>query len=251
MADEYGRNPKTGKLNWRFRKFGNSPANLLIEKGRDKLGLRSIFNPNKGVKTASAKSIDEAKRLKRATLQRKHHEKWLQKIDIHKTYETYPETWRDFTKAENLKLRRGSQEAGKHRPLPNTTKFHKTAGGMEAIQGKVVQKAKTTGTFSKDTLSGMTKKGAASFARGQNYAQMGGLEDDQIIHEVSKARMRDKAALPKVQTKGKKTLLTNQRVKSKGGGKSGGGGGGKWGWIRRAINRPSSPWSLLKNDKNY
>jgi len=51
----YGRDPKTGRLNWRFRKFGNSPANLLIEKGRDKLGLRSIFNPNKGVKTASAK----------------------------------------------------------------------------------------------------------------------------------------------------------------------------------------------------
>ncbi len=46
MADEYGygRNPKTGRLNWRFRTFGNSPLNMLIEKGRDKIGLRSLYN---------------------------------------------------------------------------------------------------------------------------------------------------------------------------------------------------------------
>ena len=193
---------------------------------------------------------DEAKRLRRATLQRKHHEKWLQKIDIQKAgYETYPETWRDFTKAENLKLRRGSQEAGKYRPLPNTTKFYKTAGGMEAIQGKVIKDAKAAGTFSKDTLGGLTRKGAARFARNQIHAEMGGLDDDQIIHEVAKSRKRDKAALPKVQTKGKKSLLTNQKVKSRGGGKSGG-GGGKFGIINRALGG-KSPWSLLKSNKNY
>jgi len=193
---------------------------------------------------------EEAKRLRRAILQRKYHENWLQKIKTQKAgYESYPETWKDFTKVQNLKLRQGSQEAGKYRPLPNTTKFYKTAGEMEAIQGKVIQKTKAANTFSKDTLSGMTKKGAASFARGQNYAQMGGLEDDQIIHEVSKARMRDRAALPKVQTKGKKSLLTKQSVKRKGGGKSGGGGGGKWGGMFKG--RGGSPWNLLKNDKSF
>ena len=193
---------------------------------------------------------EEAKRLRRATLQRKHHERFLTRIKLDKHDMIFPQTWRDFTRAENLKLIQGSQETGKHRTLPNTTKFYKTAGEMEAIQGKVIQKAKAAGTFSKDTLSGMTKKGAASFARGQNYAQMGGLEDDQIIHEVSKARMRDRAALPKVQTKGKKSLLTKQPVKSRGGGKSGGGGGGKFGIINRALGG-RSPWSLLRNNKNF
>ena len=56
--------------------------------------------------------------------------------------------------------------------------------------------------------------------------------------------------LSQFQTKGKKSLLTKQSVKSRGGGKSGGGGGGKFGIINRALGG-RSPWSLLKNDKNF
>jgi len=191
----------------------------------------------------------DEKKLRRATLQRKHHENWLQKIKIQKSgYERYPETWRDFTKAENLKLIQGSHEAGKHRTLPNTTKFYRTAGGMDAIQGNVIQKTKAAGTFSKDTLGGLTRKGAARFARSQVHAQMGGLEDDQIIQEVAKSRKRDKAALPKVRTKGKQSLLTKQSTKSKGRGSPG--GGGKFQWIGKIL-RSKSPWSYLRNDKNY
>jgi len=195
-------------------------------------------------KKAGGIMSDKANKLRRVSLQRKYHENWLQKIKNQKLgYERYPETWRDFLKVENLKVRQGSQEAGKHRTLPNTTSFYRTAGEMEAIQGKVIQKAKAKGTFSTSTLAGLTKKGAASFARSQVHAQMGGLEDDQIIQEVAKARMRDRAALPKVQTKGKKSLLTKQPVKRKGGSKPGGvwkGGGGK------RIQNLRSPWELLK-----
>ena len=57
--------------------------------------------------------------------------------------------------------------------------------------------------------------------------------------------------IDKIQKGGIHHDMKGSKSVSKGGGKSGGGGGGKWGWIRRAINRPSSPWSLLKNDKNY
>ena len=51
----------------------------------------------------------------------------------------------------------------------------------------------------------------------------------------------------KYQTKGKKSLLTSQPTKSKGG-KSGGGGGGKWGFFNRMRH---SPWNLLRNDKSF
>ena len=51
----------------------------------------------------------------------------------------------------------------------------------------------------------------------------------------------------KYQTKGKKSLLTNQPTKSKGGGGSPG-GGGKWGWFNRMRH---SPWNLLRNDKSF
>ena len=68
--------------------------------------------------------------------------------------------------------------------------------------------------------------------------------------------------LPQFQTKSKKQLLSNQSVKSKGyiqktkttsttskgGGKSAGGGGGKFG---RSLFGRHSPWSLLRNDKNF
>jgi hypothetical protein len=50
----------------------------------------------------------------------------------------------------------------------------------------------------------------------------------------------------KFQTKGKKTLLTSQPTKSKGGGSPG--GGGKWGWFNRMRH---SPWNILKSDKSY
>tara|TARA_R100000808_G_C2132187_1_gene141182 strand:+ start:1221 stop:1565 length:345 start_codon:yes stop_codon:yes gene_type:complete len=59
----------------------------------------------------------------------------------------------------------------------------------------------------------------------------------------------EKEKLPKLQSKGKTTLLTQQTTRK--GGKSSGGGGGKFGWIRRAIGKSSSPWSLLVTDKNY
>ena len=49
----------------------------------------------------------------------------------------------------------------------------------------------------------------------------------------------------KYQTKGKKSLLTSQPTKSKGGGKSAGGGGGKFGIINRALGG-RSPWHHLK-----
>ena len=51
----------------------------------------------------------------------------------------------------------------------------------------------------------------------------------------------------KYQTKGKKSLLTSQPIKSKGGGKSGG-GGGKWGFFNRMRH---SPWNILRNDKSF
>jgi hypothetical protein len=73
----------------------------------------------------------------------------------------------------------------------------------------------------------------------------------EIYREMEKSQKDKRKLEQKFQTEGKKTLLNQQPTRSKGGGKSGGGGGGKWGWIRRAINRPSSPWSLLKSDKNY
>ena len=59
----------------------------------------------------------------------------------------------------------------------------------------------------------------------------------------------EKEKLPRLQSQGKTTLLTNQTTR-KGGGKSGG-GGGKFGWIRRMVNRPASPFSLLRTDKNF
>ena len=200
---------------------------------------------------------------KRYDLKRTYHENWMYRIKAQKSHETFPKTWRDFTKNENLKLIRGSHEAGKHRPLPNTTKFYKTAGEMEAIQQSFIKRT-PQGKVDKESLSGMTRQGAARFARGQLYGDVGGLDDDQIVHEVSKARMRDKAGLPKVQSKGKTKLLQKQSTRSlltkdlktkkptsvKGGGGSPG-GGGKFGWIRRALHRPASPWSLLKSNKNY
>lgn len=49
-----------------------------------------------------------------------------------------------------------------------------------------------------------------------------------------------------LQSEGKTSLLNQQTTRSKGGG-----GGGKFGWIKRAINRPATPYSLLKTDKNF
>jgi len=72
------------------------------------------------------------------------------------------------------------------------------------------------------------------------------------IRQAMEQNQKEKRKISaKLQSEGKSSLLNQQPTRSKGGGKSGGGGGGKWGWIRRAINRPSSPWSLLKSDKNY
>ena len=142
MADEYGygRDPKTGRLNWRFRTLGDSPFNMLIEKGRDKLGLRSVYN------VGGLGGRDD------------------------------PKSERNIKKSQKL------QEVNKK------------------IQ--VLEQKKAS------LKSEMTKVA--------NY-----------------------------QTKGKKTLLTNQPVKSKGGGKSAGGGGGKYGIINRALGG-RSPWHHLK-----
>ena len=45
--------------------------------------------------------------------------------------------------------------------------------------------------------------------------------------------------------------ITKPTTRSKGGGRSAGGGGGKFGWIRGALSRPGSPWSLLRTNKNF
>ena len=65
----------------------------------------------------------------------------------------------------------------------------------------------------------------------------------------SEARQRqaNKKKVGQFQTTGKKTLLTSQPTKSKGGGGSPG-GGGKWGWFNRMRH---SPWNLLRNDKSF
>ena len=56
--------------------------------------------------------------------------------------------------------------------------------------------------------------------------------------------------MDKIQKGGIHHDMQGSKSISKGGGKSGG-GGGKFGWIRRMVNRPASPWSLLKTDKNF
>ncbi len=66
---------------------------------------------------------------------------------------------------------------------------------------------------------------------------------------MKKAQKEKQVTNQKYQTKGKRSLLTEQPTR-KGGGKSGGGGGGKWGIVNRVLGR-RSPWSLLRNDKNY
>ena len=57
--------------------------------------------------------------------------------------------------------------------------------------------------------------------------------------------------MDKMQKGGIHHAMQGSKSISKGGGKSGGGGGGKFGWIRRALNRPASPWNLLNTDKPY
>ena len=72
---------------------------------------------------------------------------------------------------------------------------------------------------------------------------------DSIKSEMEKNQKQKRMISAKLQSQGKTTLLTNQTTR-KGGGKSGG-GGGKFGWIKRMIHRPASPFSLLKTDKNF
>ena len=70
-------------------------------------------------------------------------------------------------------------------------------------------------------------------------------------HMAQKAKQKQQvrnSVSAKLQSEGKTSLLSKQTTR-KGGGS--GGGGGKWGWIRRMVNRPASPWSLLKTDKNF
>ena len=62
-------------------------------------------------------------------------------------------------------------------------------------------------------------------------------------------RKGEQEKVPQFQTKGKKSLLTKQPVKRKGG-KGSPGGGGKFQWIGKIL-RSKSPWSYLRNDKNY
>ena len=59
---------------------------------------------------------------------------------------------------------------------------------------------------------------------------------------TNRTRKRDQTRVGQFQTTGKKTLLTSQPTKSKGGGKSGG-GGKLWGLN---ILRRRSPWHHLK-----
>ena len=74
---------------------------------------------------------------------------------------------------------------------------------------------------------------------------------DSIKSEMEKSQKEKRKVNAKLQSEGKTSLLNQQTTRSKGGGKSGGGGGGKFGWIKRAINRPATPYSLLKTDKNF
>ena len=82
-----------------------------------------------------------------------------------------------------------------------------------------------------------------------NPLDMADILGDELT-DKSKKTQSDKQKI-RLQSEGKTSLLNQQTTRSKGGGKSGGGGGGKWGWIRRALNRPASPWSLLKTNKNF
>ena len=66
----------------------------------------------------------------------------------------------------------------------------------------------------------------------------------------SRQQEAEKPPLPRLQSEGKTSLLSQPSTRSKGGGKSGG-GGGKFGLIKRMIHRPASPFSLLKTDKNF
>ena len=63
---------------------------------------------------------------------------------------------------------------------------------------------------------------------------------------TNRTRKRDQTRVGQFQTKGKKSLLTSQPTKSKGGGSPG--GGGKWGWFNRMRH---SPWNILRNDKSF
>tara|TARA_Y100000296_G_scaffold37007_1_gene42819 strand:- start:373 stop:1032 length:660 start_codon:yes stop_codon:yes gene_type:complete len=56
--------------------------------------------------------------------------------------------------------------------------------------------------------------------------------------------------MDKIQKGGIHHDMKGSKSISKGGGKSGGGGGGKFGIINRALGG-RSPWSLLRNNKNY
>jgi|TARA_Y100000296_G_scaffold69842_1_gene84011 hypothetical protein len=67
--------------------------------------------------------------------------------------------------------------------------------------------------------------------------------DDNIKKQKDKSKLGQK-----FQTKGKQSLLTKQSTKSKGRGSPG--GGGKFQWIGKIL-RSKSPWSYLRNDKNY
>ena len=72
---------------------------------------------------------------------------------------------------------------------------------------------------------------------------------DSLFSKMKQSQKEKNTVSAKLQSKGKTTLLTQQTTRK--GGKSSGGGGGKFSWIRRAIGKSSSPWSLLVTDKNY
>ena len=78
-----------------------------------------------------------------------------------------------------------------------------------------------------------------------NYRDGG--PNGEIHKEMKQNQIEKQKQNQKFQTKGKKSLLTDQPTKSKGGGKSG--GGGKFGGMFKG--RGGSPWNLLKNDKSY
>jgi len=214
--------------------------------------------------------------LKKATATERIYLQAKQKRDLlHDVYDMQPKSWKKGDPLEKLQKKEGPMVTRKQKRVA-LDKYHK---GWVSHLRKLEKKGQYVFQTADDYLKSVNKikgqskkkiapefksKGKVKLLKKQNWGtgniSKGNVVDPSISNlneklrnvSMKKGRLSEPTGgkLSQFQTKGKKSLLTKQSVKSRGGGSSGGGGGGKFGIINRALGG-RSPWSLLRNNKNF
>ena len=226
--------------------------------------------------------------LKKATATERIYLQAKQKRDLlHDVYDLQPKSWKKGDPLEKLQKKEGPMVTREQKRIA-LDKYHK---GWISHLRKLEKKGQYVFQTADDYLKSVNKikgqskkkiapefksKGKVKLLKKQNWGtgniSKGNVVDPSISNLNEKLRNVSMkkgilseptgGKLPQFQTKSKKQLLSNQPVKSKsyiqktkttsttskGGGKSGGGGGGKFGGN---IYGRYSPWSLLRNNKNF